>query len=98
MPANSEDLDQTPRSAASDLGPHCLPMSPKRDARHIWVNWKSKIITKASKTRHYGVAPDDQFRVARRSLPVSKSILCLRCLISVYKLTDINMARCLCPK
>ena len=36
--ANSEDPDQTPRSAASDLGLHCLPRSPKRDARLIWVN------------------------------------------------------------
>ena len=25
--ANSEDPDQTPRSVASDLGLHCLPMS-----------------------------------------------------------------------
>ena len=25
--ANSEDPDQTPRSAASDLGQHCLPMA-----------------------------------------------------------------------
>ena len=29
MVANSEDPDQTPRSAASDLGLHCLPMSQK---------------------------------------------------------------------
>ena len=42
---NSVDADQTPRSAASDLGLHCLPMSKKkkkkkkkRDARLIWVN------------------------------------------------------------
>ena len=26
--ANSVDPDQTPRSAASDLGLHCLPMAP----------------------------------------------------------------------
>ena len=32
MLANSEDTDQTPRSAASDLGLHCLPVSQKRDA------------------------------------------------------------------
>ena len=38
MLANSQDPDQTPRSAASDLGMHCLPRSPKRDARLIWVN------------------------------------------------------------
>ena len=35
--ANSEDPDQTPRSAASDLGLHCLPVSQKWDTRLIWV-------------------------------------------------------------
>ena len=30
--ANNTDPDQMPRSATSDLGPHCLPMSYKRDA------------------------------------------------------------------
>ena len=30
---NSVDPDQTPRSAASDLGLHCLPMSILRDAK-----------------------------------------------------------------
>ena len=34
--ANSVDPDQTPRSAASDLGLHCLPMSLLRDAGLIW--------------------------------------------------------------
>ena len=29
LSANSEDPDQTPRSAASNLGLHCLPMSQK---------------------------------------------------------------------
>ena len=32
--ANSEDSDQTPRSAASDQGLHCLPMYILLDARH----------------------------------------------------------------
>ena len=35
--ANSVDPDQTPRSAASDLGLHCLPMSHLWDARLKWV-------------------------------------------------------------
>ena len=35
--ANSVDPDQTPRSAASDLGLHCLPMFLLWDARHKWV-------------------------------------------------------------
>ena len=34
---NSVDPVQTPRSAASDLGLHCLRMSILRDARHQWV-------------------------------------------------------------
>ena len=33
----SGDPDQTPRSAASDLGLHYLPMSHKKDARIVWV-------------------------------------------------------------
>ena len=36
--ANSVDPDQTPRSAASDLGLYCLPMSLLWDARNKWVN------------------------------------------------------------
>ena len=35
--ARSVDPDQTPRSAASDLGPHFLPMSFLWDARGKWV-------------------------------------------------------------
>ena len=35
--ANSVDTDQTPHSAASDLGRHCLPTSLLWDARHKWV-------------------------------------------------------------
>ena len=37
MQANSADPDQTPDSVASDLGLHYLPISHKKDARHIWV-------------------------------------------------------------
>ena len=36
--ANSVDPDQTPRSAASDLGLHCLPVFLLWDARLKWVN------------------------------------------------------------
>ena len=35
---NSVDSDQTPRSVASDLDLHCLPMSFLWDARLIWVS------------------------------------------------------------
>ena len=37
MQAISRDPDQTLHSVASDLGLHYLPMSHKKDARHIWV-------------------------------------------------------------
>ena len=37
--ANGVYPDQTPRSAASDLGLHCLPMSLLWDARHKWVKY-----------------------------------------------------------
>ena len=37
MQAKSGDPDQTPHSVASELGLHYLPMSHKKDARHIWV-------------------------------------------------------------
>ena len=40
MLANSEDPDQTPRSAASDLDLHCLPMSHKWNVRLICVEMK----------------------------------------------------------
>ena len=35
--ANSGDPDQTPRSAASDLGLHCLPITLLRVSRIQWV-------------------------------------------------------------
>ena len=48
MQANSGDPDQTSNSVASDLGLHCLPMSGKKDARHIWV--KNPIILLSHKS------------------------------------------------
>ena len=49
--ANSVDFDQTPRSAASDLGLHCLLMSLLWDARLKWV--KSDVERTASfKLKH----------------------------------------------
>ena len=32
-----QNTDQTPYSAAADMGLHCLPMSHKKNARLIWV-------------------------------------------------------------
>ena len=36
--ANSEDPDQTPGSAVSDLGLHCLPVTVLQVSRLQWVN------------------------------------------------------------
>ena len=36
--ANSEDPDQTPRSAASDLDLHCLPITLLGISRLQWLN------------------------------------------------------------
>ena len=47
--ANSADSDQTPRSAASDLGLRCLPMSQNWDVRLIY----SFIILNSSKYMFY---------------------------------------------
>ena len=33
-----------PRSAASGLGQHCLPMSNKKEAMLIWVNFWIRIL------------------------------------------------------
>ena len=42
--ANSEDPDQTPRSAASDLGLHCLSITLLGVSRLQWVNLRNKKI------------------------------------------------------
>ena len=42
--ANSVDPDQTPRSAASDPGQYCLPVSLLRDARLKWVKDKFRVV------------------------------------------------------
>ena len=48
MQANSGDPNQAPHSVASDMGLYCLPMSHKRDTRHIWV--KKAIILLSQKS------------------------------------------------
>ena len=40
--ANSEDSDQTPRSAASDLGLYCLPITLLGVSRLQWVKTNRK--------------------------------------------------------
>ena len=48
MQANSGDPDQMLHYLASDLGLHCLPLSHKKYARHIWV--KTAIILLSHKS------------------------------------------------
>ena len=51
--ANRVDPDQTPRSAASDLGLHCLPMSILCDASLTWLKASGwNILRKCGKRRH----------------------------------------------
>ena len=50
--SNSVDPDQTPHSAASDLGLHCLPMSLLLDARLKWVDVENQGQTVATFTRY----------------------------------------------
>ena len=49
--ANSADPDQTPRSAASDLGLHCLQRSHLWDARLKWVKLFRKPQSRGTETR-----------------------------------------------
>ena len=39
--ANSGDPDQTPRSVASDLGLHCLPVTRLGNSSLQWVNYNN---------------------------------------------------------
>ena len=48
--ANSVYSDQMPRSAASDLGLHCLSMSHLWDARLKWVNTFNEMLRFLSST------------------------------------------------
>ena len=46
--ANSVDPDQTPHSAMSGLGLHCLSMSLLQDATRKWVDRFENVITTAA--------------------------------------------------
>ena len=52
MQANSGHPNQTPHSVASGLGLRYLPMSHKKDARHIWV--KNAIVLQSHKEVEFG--------------------------------------------
>ena len=49
--ANSGDPDQTPRSAASDLGLHCLPSTLLGVSRLKWVKWNGYTSGEAGSVR-----------------------------------------------
>ena len=57
----SVDPDQTPRSAASDQGLHCLPMSLLWDASLKWFEYRYKYFPgtpiKSNKTRVIFIKP-----------------------------------------
>ena len=69
--ANSGDPDQTPRSAASDLGLHCLPIpllgsqdfNGLSDLAEIFQNnYKRRVATR--ERRHYNICEQQKFRQA----------------------------------
>ena len=51
--ANSGDPDQTPHSAASDLGLHCLPVTLLRISRLQWVKQVGKEGMRVSSVIHF---------------------------------------------
>ena len=60
MSANRIAPDGTPCFAASHLGPFCLPMSHKKDARLIWVNMRvCKLIQSPERESHTNKEPLD---------------------------------------
>ena len=44
--ANSEDPDQTPRSAAFDLGLHCLPVTRFQSSRGYYIKKEKYVLFK----------------------------------------------------
>ena len=54
MKANSADLDQTRRFAASDLGMYCLPMPHKKGAMLIWVYYTTVYVVFITSFRSFG--------------------------------------------
>ena len=74
--ANSVDPDQTPRSAASDLGLHCLPLTLLWDARLKWVKYENKYKRRypenATITRYsLSVAPEEGRVNNRRKINIT---------------------------
>ena len=76
LQANRGDPDHTPRSLASGLGLHCLPMSHKKDAMLLWVkidigvlyNWTATYenLSSGFPIRSYSNQPAQQQSLARK--------------------------------
>ena len=67
--ANSGDPDQTPHSAASDLGLHCLPITLLRVSRLQWVKLLKSVITttiiqEAFKNSFQGLKPLNRYTLS----------------------------------
>ena len=66
--------DQTPRS---DLILHCLPMSPKKDARLVWVN-RTLVKNYNLDIGHMSIEVTNAILVITQHMKVSsKSVICL---------------------
>ena len=57
--ANSGDPDQTPRSAASDLGLHCLPSTLLHVSRLQWVKSAGRVANSVDPDHMLGSAVPD---------------------------------------
>ena len=75
----------TPRSAASDLGLHCLPMSQKWEARLIWVNMTIMIFwistDRSGQTMYDDIRLNEQSDQGLHCLPIRLHLLkhfCIR--------------------
>ena len=65
--ANRVDPDQTPRSAASDLGLYCSPMSLLWNTRHKWVNDYESLNQRLFKTTTWNCNQTAQLRRIHRN-------------------------------
>ena len=78
--ANSVDPDQTPRSAASDLGLHCLSMSHLLDAEHKLVKYRINVQALNISIWKYTI---NNIITRKKSVP-SRHLTFMQCRINVH--------------
>ena len=90
--ANSVDPYQTPCSAASDLGLHCLPRFQKGDARFIWVK---SMLFKVNFISDFASLPQEDQDKYNSLVDTGRYTVC-PCQFSVC-FCIICLSVCLCP-